>query len=103
MVVPVLAAFFAGRTRLVFHSSSAGQPGLVCGPFHGGGRGRFSTSRTEPKMYLACQGEGSGAQYTAATAGEGRTDVRLHNPDAELDFEDRVTDHDGGTAAGAPA
>ena len=51
----------------------------------------------------APQGGGGGAQYAAATAGEGRADVRLHNPDAELDFEDRVADHDDGTAAGACA
>jgi len=50
------------------------------------------------------QGGGGAAQYTAATAGEGRADVRLHNPDAELDFEDRVADFqdaEEGSPAGA--
>ena len=30
-----------------------------------------------------------GGNYAAATAGEGRSEVQLHNPDAELDFEER--------------
>lgn len=53
------------------------------------------------KAQVLIQGGGGAAQYTAATAGEGRADVRLHNPDAELDFEDRVADHDDGFAMGA--
>ena len=30
-----------------------------------------------------------GGNYAAATAGEGRSEVQLHNADAELDFEER--------------
>lgn len=30
-----------------------------------------------------------GGNYAAATAGEGRSEVQLHDADAELDFEER--------------
>ena len=53
-------------------------------------RESVNVMRMSIAVHANLENDEGGNGYAAATAGEGRAEVQLHNADAELDFEERT-------------
>ncbi len=56
-----------------------------------GGKSSLRVSRIV-RRNLEAEAAGAATEYGAASAGAGAADVKLHTPDAEVDFDERASD-----------
>lgn len=55
-------------------------------------RQSVNVTRMSIAVHANLENDEGGNGYTAATVGEGREEVQLHNADAELDFQEHIID-----------